>query len=439
MELKLSFTDKEITPWGGMILLKNMLDRIEFDKVIQNCPALPQPQSNRGYSPEQIIKTFLISVWAGANRFLHTEVIRQDKVINEIFGWKKSPGNDAYKRYFTKFNQATNQSVFSYFYRWFFNQLKFDHLTLDFDSTVITRYGKQEGARKGYNREKIGRFSHHPLLAFVADISMVANFWLRSGDSHTSNNFLSFLENTIEHLEGKKISLIRMDSGFYSDKIFTYLEQKGLSYIVAAKLQKPIQRKIYQQNNWISVAEGVEISETTYKSPLWAKARRLIMVRRKIEKAEEDVAGLGKQLSIFEEEQQYRYSCNVTNLELSSADVWRLYRQRAVAENRIKELKYDFGMGSFNLRNFWGTEATLNFAMLAYNLMSLFRQFILNSKTQQRLSTLRYRTFAIGAYLVKDGRNIVLKLSLALKRREWFTGLWRQSKQFSLPFDFSIA
>ena len=91
------------------------------------------------------------------------------------------------------------------------------------------------------------------------------------------------------------------------------------------------------------------------------------------------------------------------------------------------------------MRNFWGTEAALNFAMIAYNLMSLFRQFILNSKTQQRLSTLRYKTFAIGAYLVKDGRYIVLKLSLALKRREWFTGLWKQSKKFSLPVRFSNA
>lgn len=441
MELKVSFTDKEITPWGGMVLLKNMLDQIEFDTVLSGCIYLPQPGSNRGYSPNQIIKPFIVSIWCGANRFLHTEITRQDRVLNQIFGWERSPGNDTYKRYFSKFTQSINQEVFSYFYQWFFSQLKFDHLTLDFDSTILTRYGQQEGAVKGYNSKKPGRSSHHPLLAFVADISMVANFWLRSGDAHSSNNFLSFLEDTLSRLKGKKISLIRLDSGFYDNKIFNYLEEKGLSYIVAAKMYKPLQRKIYEQHTWFRIDEEVEIAETMYKSPFWDKPRRLIIVRRKVP-ANQLKESVGKQLTLFKEDElydNYRYSCYITSLDLSAADVWRLYRQRAVSENRIKELKYDFGFQSFNLRNFWGTEAALNFAMIAYNLMSLFRQFILNSKTQQRLSTLRYKTFSMGAYLVKEGRYIVLKLALALKRREWFTGLWEQSKQFSLPVQISNA
>ncbi|MGE5300239.1 MAG: transposase [Acidobacteriota bacterium] len=56
--------------------------------------------------------------------------------------------------------------------------------------------------------------------------------------------------------------------------------------------------------------------------------------------------------------------------------VWKIYRMRADAENRIKELKYDFGADSFNIKNFSATEATMNFVMLAYNLMSLFRQVV---------------------------------------------------------------
>lgn len=76
---------------------------------------------------------------------------------------------------------------------------------------------------------------------------------------------------------------------------------------------------------------------------------------------------------------------------------WRLYRGRGDAENRIKKLKYDFGFDSFNLKDFFGTEAALTMATIVYNLMALFRQFILNSKTQHTLSTLRYKTFAIGA------------------------------------------
>jgi hypothetical protein len=55
--------------------------------------------------------------------------------------------------------------------------------------------------------------------------------------------------------------------------------------------------------------------------------------------------------------------------------------------------------------------------------MRLFRQFILNRQTWHTRSTLRYKTFAIGVYLVKEGKWVVLKLALALKRMKWFTGL----------------
>ncbi len=91
----------------------------------------------------------------------------------------------------------------------------------------------------------------------------------------------------------------------------------------------------------------------------------------------------GKQLRLFAEEdifKNYRYSAYVTNMKYAPAEIWRLYRGRANAENQIKELKYDFGFDSFNLNDFYATEAALTFAMIAYNLMSLFRTFVLKKK-----------------------------------------------------------
>ncbi len=46
---------------------------------------------------------------------------------------------------------------------------------------------------------------------------------------------------------------------------------------------------------------------------------------------------------------------------------------RADSENRIKELKYDFDVDSFNLQNFFATEAALCVVIMAYNIVSLFR------------------------------------------------------------------
>lgn len=439
MDFEIAYTDKEITPWGGMVLLKKMLDRMCFAKEVENCIDLPQPGSNRGYKPLPIIESFLVSIWSGANKFLHTEITRHDLALCDIFGRKQMPGNDAFKRFFRKFGQADSHRVNKYFYRWIFDNLVFDNYTLDCDSTILTRYGNQEGSRKGYNPHKPGRQSHHPIMAFVADLKLVANFWLRSGNSSASDNFVSFLSDTLDNLSGKNISLLRLDSGFHSGEVLEFVESKSINYIVAARFYEPIQYAVAGLRRWIKLDEGIEVSEMSYQSPSWDKPRRIVVVRQRIK---DRPNATGKQPRLFKDDEvlnRYRYSAYITNLTLSAADVWRLYRGRADAENRIKELKYDFGFDSFNLDNFFGTEAALSIAMLAYNLMALFRQVILNSKIQHTLSTLRFKAFAIGAYFERTKDKVVLRMAIHKKRRQWFSGLWKATKAVNLPFEFSNA
>lgn len=439
MEFEISYTSKEITPWGGMVFLKQMMEKIGFRKLVEDNPDLPVSGSNRGYKTATIIEGFITSIWCGANRFLHTEVTRHDAALSKIFQWKNTPGQDTYKRFFSKFSQATNQKVSDYFYSWFFENIKFDNFTLDIDSSVMTRYGEQEGAKKGYNPSKRGRASHHPLIAFVADVKLVANMWLRSGNTSSANNFLPFLEDTLSKLKNKTIGLIRLDSGFFQSDILDYLEEKLMNYVVAVKFSQPIQSLIHASENWIILDAGIEICEQIYQSDSWQKPRRIVVVRQKLK---DRPKAPGKQLLLFAEEEiyrNYRYSAYVSNLNLPAAEIWRLYRGRGDAENRIKELKYDFGFDSFNLNDFFATEAALTFAMIAYNLMSLFRMFVLQEKTQKTLSTLRYRTFAIGAYFEKVNDRLVLKIALNKKRRAWFSGLWNFTHEFKFPFYLANA
>ncbi len=121
----------------------------------------------------------MLSVWCGANRFEHGEVTRHDPVLRRLIGFARMANFKAVMRQFRKFSQADNERVLGGLYRWLFGQLALDGLTLDLDSTVMTRYGQQEGAARGYNPGKPGRASHHPLMAFVADVRMLANCWLR--------------------------------------------------------------------------------------------------------------------------------------------------------------------------------------------------------------------------------------------------------------------
>ena len=303
IDFPVSFTSKEITPWGGMAFLKQMLDKMRFSEVVAQCHDLPIPGSNRGYPPKVILESFIASIWCGANRFMHTEQTRYDPALARIFGWKSAPAQDAYKRYFSKFDQVTNLNVSQYFYSWIFNNLQFDHLTLDIDSTVLTRFGEQmQGAKKGYNPTKRGRRSHHPLIAFVSDLNLVANMWLRSGDTSSANNFLSFLEDTLQKLESKTVGLVRLDSGFFQSEILAYLEARSTDYIIAAKFTHPVQRLIANKRAWIKLEEGIEICEQDYKSDHWDKARRLVIVRQKIN---EKPNAPGKILTLFPEEEEY--------------------------------------------------------------------------------------------------------------------------------------
>lgn len=132
----------------------------------------------------------MVGIWCGANKFEHLEIGRFDGVLRKIFGFKKMAGHKAHIRYFEKFTVAINQRVFSKVMQWFFGQIVLDDFTLDIDPAVMTRYGNQQGAKKGHNPHKRGRSSHHPLLAFVDECKMMANFWLRSGDACTTNNFI---------------------------------------------------------------------------------------------------------------------------------------------------------------------------------------------------------------------------------------------------------
>ena len=65
---------------------------------------------------------------------------------------------------------------------------------------------------------------------------------------------------------------------------------------------------------------------------------------------------------------------------------WRTYRNRGDTENRIKELKANFGAESFK-KAFFPTEAALIFSMIAYNLMSIFRLFVLQEKAENIIYT----------------------------------------------------
>lgn len=62
--------------------------------------------------------------------------------------------------------------------------------------------------------------------------------------------------------------------------------------------------------------------------------------------------------------------------------------------------------------------------MLAYNLMSTFRQAVMRAKIQPTLATLHQQVLAVGAFWHRDSTRNQLLLAVSRRRRAWFEGLW---------------
>ena len=197
-----------------------------------------------------------------------------------------------------------NSEIFPQLQQKFLSQIDVGSITIDLDSTVITRYGDQEGASKGYNPKKPGRNSHHPLIAFISQTKMVANAWMRSGNTSDLNNYSNFLDETFDVcLKDHKVGLVRADSGFYSQKFLEYFENRNLNYY------ENIKYTIGSVTKWVSITKGLEVASLRFK-PDNGKERRYIIVRKLI--SEYPKSG-GKLLF---DEPTYRYSAFVTNIEL---------------------------------------------------------------------------------------------------------------------------
>jgi hypothetical protein len=416
MILPHEYTDHRVTPWGGMKEMKMVIEKTGIRQKLAELP-LPESRSNNSIDPVDIIESFWVGIWIGCFRFSHTAVVRMDEVLREIFNWKRVPSGTTYGRFFKKFTPSMNHAVFTKLNQWFLDQITFDNYTLDVDSSVITRYGEQQGSHRGYNPQKPGRNSHHPLFAFVSNLRMVANCWNRSGDTSSSSNAINFLAETFSILANRKVGLFRADSGFCTSAILDYIESKHIPYVMSCKLYARLQSAIYNLQGWFPVGEGI-----------WVKKK-----------------ATGRKLKTLFDEQQIdaervfktRYHAFVTNQDLPAEEVWAQYKRRADAENRIKELKEDFAVQGFCMDNFSATETAMRFVMIAYNLMALFRVLTSQTRPSPKLSTLRFNCFAVGGWIETRGGFHKLKLSVPLKRRQWYDGLFSKIEQTNLPISLS--
>jgi len=405
--LEISYTDKPVSGWGGLVLVMRFFDRLGLREMLKR--ALPDGRTSNNHIPAvDIVLSFFATVLTGGNRFAHAERIRADEVVRGILDVPRLSSAMTLTRYFGGFVRGQVEHMSAALSEFALERLApKEPVTLDLDSTVFERYGKQEGSLKGHNPRKHGRPSHHPLLAMMSGVKLVLHAWLRSGNAGTSRGVTAFLAEALALLpERVKVYAVRADSGFFIKEFLDDLDGRGLAYAIVVRMTKPVQLAIAGIREWRAFGPGLEAAELMYQAHGWKKPRRLVVVREEIRERPE---ARGRKLF---HDPGYTFHAIVTTLDdLVPEDAWRFYNGRADCENRLKELKDDFGASGFCLHSFDGTEAAFRLVCFLFNMVAEFKREVTRDDKPQ-LDTLRARLLVVGAILGAAGRNRVLRLGL---------------------------
>src|SRR3954464_807235 len=282
--LKLRETERAVTPFGGVAVFTEYLNRIDLIGVLrQHMPV--RYLSHNQIDPSTTLVCFLVSVLAGARRFAHAAWLRGDKALHAVLGVDRFPTDDTICNLFRRFSMGHVQRLFEPLKRGELERLPLrpEGYSLDLDSTVFERYGEQEGSLKGHNPRKHGRPSHHPLLAVLSEAHFVLHGWLRSGNCGTSRGVEEFLKEALA-LWGRrqKIRLLRADSGFFDDKLLSFLEQRLLPYIVVAKLTPWVKRAAQRVEHWTILDDDYAAGEFRLQLHGWRAERRFVVLREQV-------------------------------------------------------------------------------------------------------------------------------------------------------------
>lgn len=162
-----------------------------------------------------------------------------------------------------------------------------DNAIADWDSTVTTRYSRQEDVAIGYNPHKPGRASHHPLVCAIADTRLALHMRWRKGNTVSATEWQEAMEEVWAHPVARaRIKLSRGDIGFGQEKVMAWYEEQGVqrpAYLFKLKLTSGVKKAI-SKINWPQWQDGSapgleQIAETSVKLHGWSMSRRIIVSR----------------------------------------------------------------------------------------------------------------------------------------------------------------
>jgi len=418
---------EELTHFGGALLLQRFFHRLGLRTLLTH--GVQAHWRNTRYSVGDLVLAVIYPIILGLGRVETASWMRHNGVFQYLSGLDRYPEPTVLRRFLSRLGQPGALRMFEALH----DRLRLGFLgkrssvTFDLDSTVLTVYGRQAGAKVGFNPRKPGRSSY---LSEVCVEGRTHDCWvarLRPGNAHVLQDVQAMLEHAFgKRPSGVRTLRVRGDGAFYDGSLLSYLEAWQAGYAIVAPLSGPLVNRL--GNLRYKAHRGkVETGELTYAASGWERPRRFIVVRRPVPLEP------SWQLTLFQME-GFAYRALVTNLDLEPLNVWRFYNDRAHIEQAIREWKHGWSLGQLPRRDAAANAAWFHLVMFAFNLLNWFKRTCVAGKLgKATIPTLRQRLLNIPAALVRPQGQPLLKLPAGYPYAEQFAATLERTRHFRVP------
>jgi len=424
--LKVAFQGSRVTSDGGLILVRELDERLGLSELVQQ--HLTDPRGKNTQLPlADLLRQSVYSRLAGYEDVNDAQQLSQDPTFRLIGSekiWKRGAALTSGLQSFETevLAQEENVAGLEAINRELIAKAETigspKRVVLDMDSTEIPVYAEQE--QSAYN----GHFEstcYHPLLLFNREGDCLAAK-LRPGNVHSAEGWEEVLVPEIERQQemGKEVAF-RADAAFAKPEVYEALEERGVKYAIRIPANDSLERDIAEllprPVGRPSQKPLVEYKRFLYQAASWKTARRVVA------KVEHHAGELFPRVGFI-----------VTNLTLPSRAVVRFYNKRGTSEQWIKEGKQAVKMTRLSCHRFRPNEVRLWLSVIAYNLGNLWRRLALPRRIDGwSLTSLQQRLVKTGGRLVKHARYYWLLLAESHLTRRLFASMVRRIELLPLP------
>lgn len=413
-KVKINFDGGDLSSDTGLLLIKEFIKKIGFEKVIRKAFKTNDSASFRFHTDTENLQQKIYQTIAGYFQDDDADELINDPVFNDILDKKSLASQPTMSRFFNRMDEDTLvqfEQISKIMRQKIYSINPPDNVLLDIDSTLFSTYGGQEGEAFNYHYSSHG---YHPLLCYDGLTGDLLKTELRDGNVYTSNGSVEFVKPLLmEYMEqypNIKVYL-RGDSGFAVPELFDLLEHNGCSYAIRLKANSTLYKEaafLTDELNEITAINKIDYAvcygEFYYKAGSWEYPRRVVV------KAEKPT---GQMI--------YMYTFIVTNMELEPEKLIQYYCNRGRMENFIKESKNGFDFDSMSSRSKIVNANRLQISMLVYNLFNWFRRCVLPKEMRRlQIETVRLKLIKIASRIVNGARYIKFKLCSSCPYKKQF-------------------